>query len=73
MNAPTDWPTRRVPGAFEGRPTVRRVPRSLSDAFPDERAAALEVPRTNGRSWARAHMALYAIALAAACLIWVLR
>jgi len=48
---------------FHDWPTTRRYPRSLSDAFPDERAASIEVPRTSGASWAWAHKVIGVIAL----------
>lgn len=54
-------------------PTTRRYPRSLADAFPDERAAAIERYRA-ARSWrwsTRVIAALLAGAILAVSLGWI--
>lgn len=54
-------------------PTTRRYPRSLADAFPDERAAAIEHCRT-ARPWrwsTRVIAALLAAAILAVSLGWI--
>jgi hypothetical protein len=48
--------------------TTRRYPRSLAEAFPDERACCIEVPA----SWPRWHVAVYwaGVVFAIGCLAY---
>lgn len=51
-------------------PTTRRYPRNLAEAFPDERAASIEVPRltTAAARWANKVVAVIALGLAMAAI-----
>lgn len=46
------WELQHMDNRPNDAPTTRRYPRSLSDAFPDERAPAVERPAQSGYSCA---------------------
>jgi hypothetical protein len=52
-----------------GWPTVRRHPRTLSEAFADSRAAAIERPRPRDKVLDWGHRAVWAVCLVGGCIV----
>lgn len=54
-----------------GWPTTRRYPRTLAEAFPCERASAIEAYTTHVRLWEAMAGVLLAVAIGAGLALWL--